>query len=126
MGKSNHLAVSVQPWLPRHGGSSYQLLWSFFAPTKPLFPLGQVIATPAAINQMEEYGLNGADLLARHQSGDWGDVSEADKQSNELAVQRGLTVRSRYGKGDDFISVSTYEDRSTTHLLVPSCDLYDT
>jgi hypothetical protein len=126
MSKTNRLAVTVQPWLPRHGGDTYKLWWPFTAPTKPLFQLGQIIATPAAINEMKDRGLNGADLLARHQSGDWGDVSEADRQHNELAVQRSLGPTSRYGKGDDSIWVSTNDDHSRTHLLLPFCDLGDT
>jgi hypothetical protein len=90
-----------------------------YQPTKPLFPLGQVVATPAAIDRMAALGINGLELLARHQSGDWGDLSEADKRENEFSVPRRLRIFSSYGKGDERIWVITEADRSATTLLLP-------
>jgi hypothetical protein len=40
-----------------------------------LFPLGQVVATPGALGVLAETGMDARVLLARHQSGDWGERS---------------------------------------------------
>ena len=37
---------------------------------KALFPLGQIVATPAAIDALEQTGKSPAPLLYRHQTGD--------------------------------------------------------
>ncbi len=68
------------------------------APT-PLFPLGQVVATPGALAVVEEHGLDPNDLLTRHASGDWGDLCEEDKQANEDALFTGARLFSAYGDG---------------------------
>ncbi len=40
-----------------------------------LFPVGVVMATPAALGLLEEHGTDPGELLGRHQSGDdWGDL----------------------------------------------------
>jgi hypothetical protein len=49
----------------------------------PLFPLGRVVATPGAIALMEAARINPAQLLQRHQSGDWGDLEEEDWREND-------------------------------------------
>jgi hypothetical protein len=38
---------------------------------KPLFSLGQVVATPAALTAIEKAGQQPGEFLARHVSGDW-------------------------------------------------------
>ena len=38
------------------------------------FPLGSLVATPAALEAMEQSGQTPAFFLDRHVSGDWGDV----------------------------------------------------
>jgi hypothetical protein len=48
---------------------------------KPLFTLGRVVATPGALAAI---GVSGDDLstyLARHQSGDWGDIDAHDRKA---------------------------------------------
>lgn len=37
----------------------------------PLFALGQVVATPAALNTIAELGLSPLALIHRHVTGDW-------------------------------------------------------
>ena len=39
------------------------------------FPLGQVVATPGAFAALEASGDSLFTYLARHQSGDWGDLT---------------------------------------------------
>ena len=68
--------------------------------TAPLFPLGQVVATPGAIALMEAHGIDLLGLLHRHVTGDWGDLCAEDKQANEEAVRTGARIFSAYGEGD--------------------------
>ncbi len=50
--------------------------------TAALFPLGRLVATPGALRLLAETGTTVADLLRRHQSGDWGDVPPEDAREN--------------------------------------------
>jgi hypothetical protein len=45
---------------------------------KPLFPLGQVVATPGALAAIEKSGQQPGGFLARHVSGGWGEVPPED------------------------------------------------
>lgn len=56
---------------------------------KPLFQLGQTVATPGALEAMEQASISPMDLLRRHQRGDWGDLGNEDKQSNDQALSLG-------------------------------------
>jgi hypothetical protein len=58
---------------------------------KPLFTLGHVVATPGALAAI---GVSGDDLstyLARHQSGDWGDIDMHDR--TEIAEAAGVSLQ---------------------------------
>jgi hypothetical protein len=69
---------------------------------RALFPLGQVVATPGAIAVMERLGINPAGLLARHVTGDWGDIAPEDRGLNEQALIDGSRIFSVYGeRGSD-------------------------
>ncbi len=89
--------------------------------TAVLFPLGRLVATPGALSLLAGAGENPAELLNRHQSGDWGEVSAADARENELSVKKGFRVLSSYrvGKPGARIWVITEADRSSTCLLLP-------
>jgi hypothetical protein len=41
---------------------------------KPLFNLGQLVATPGALMALEKSGRSPMDFLSRHVTGDWGDL----------------------------------------------------
>lgn len=62
----------------------------------------------------------GQNFLARHQSGDWGELDEEDIQANETALEDGLRLMSVY-KTDAGVRtyVITEWDRSYTTLLLP-------
>ena len=51
------------------------------------FPLGQIVATPGALEAFQRSGQAPTIFLARHQAGDWGEVCPEDKAENELSLQ---------------------------------------
>src|SRR5262249_38994560 len=53
----------------------------------PLFELGQVVATPAAMKAIDESGEEIADYLTRHAFGDWGSVFNKERERNDAAVK---------------------------------------
>lgn len=42
------------------------------------FPLGQIVATPGVLKLLDRAAVNAAELIQRHQSGDWGNVPPED------------------------------------------------
>ena len=87
----------------------------------PLFPLGQVVATPGALADIEANGLQPLDLLTRHYNGDWGTLDAEDKQANDEAVKLGNRILSAYPIASDVtIWIITEADRSSTTILLPS------
>lgn len=86
----------------------------------PLFPLGQVVATPSALNAMNELDIVPLALIHRHFTGDWGDMSVEDQQQNRLAIRSGMRVFSCYKLDSSAkIWIITEADRSSTTLLLP-------
>ena len=47
---------------------------------------------------MARFEINPADLIARHVTGDWGDIDPEDRGLNEQALRRGSRIFSVYGK----------------------------
>jgi hypothetical protein len=88
--------------------------------TKPLFELGQVVATPAAIAAMEQLRIEPRQLLDRHVSGDFGDIDDEDRKTNEDAIDEGCRILSAYKFGKKAIWVITEADRNSTCILLPS------
>jgi hypothetical protein len=85
------------------------------------FPLGRIVATPGALEALEQSGDNAAALLKRHVTGDWGELDEHDQQENEFSVSRDLRILSAYTlSGGTKIWIITEADRSATTLLLPS------
>ncbi len=87
------------------------------------FALGQVVATPALLEALQDRGLT--DLLAtainRHALGDWGDVPDEDARANADALRDGDRLMSAYKVDAELtIWVITESDRSVTTALLPS------
>jgi hypothetical protein len=59
------------------------------------------------------------DYLARHATGDWGDLCAFDRRQNEIALREGLRVLSSYLVGGECVWVITEADRSVTTILLP-------
>jgi hypothetical protein len=88
---------------------------------KPLFTLGRVVATPVALAAI---GISGDDLsryLARHQSGDWGDIDAHDREENQLSLEQEFRLMSIYTLSITGIKIGviTEADRSSTCILLP-------
>jgi len=85
----------------------------------PLFALGQIVATPGALETMQRLDISPITLLSRHQRGEWGDLDEDDKRENELSVNEGLRIFSAYVFDTVKFWVITEADRSATTILLP-------
>ncbi|WP_119157912.1 hypothetical protein [Caldimonas tepidiphila] len=82
---------------------------------------GQVAVTPAALAALEKQGRSPLELLGRHVAGDWGDLFDEDRRSNDQALRGGHRLLSSYDLGGDVrIWVITEADRLATTLLLPS------
>lgn len=83
-----------------------------------LFEMGQVVATPGALQFFEANKINPLLLLGRHIAGDWGDLDSADVAANVHAVQHDLRIFSSYAFGSAKVWVITEADRSSTCVLL--------
>jgi hypothetical protein len=87
---------------------------------KHLFPLGQLVATPGALQALEVNGQGCTEFLERHVSGDYGDLCREDKQANADALVAGDRILSAYRLSDGTkVWIITECDRSVTTVLLP-------
>ena len=85
------------------------------------FTLGQIVATPRALEALGEAGEIPAALLKRHVTGDWGNLDEHDRLENERSVANGYRLLSAYILSTGVkLWIITEADRSVTTLLLPS------
>jgi hypothetical protein len=63
---------------------------------KPKFSLGQILATPGALEALQESGQDVQFFLSRHVRGDWGEVCAEDKELNDQALVDGSRLLSAY------------------------------
>jgi hypothetical protein len=82
-------------------------------------PLGRIVATPGALELLEEAGEDLRLLLAHHRSGDWGDLDTQDRMENERSLKHGWRILSSYPVGEKTVWVITEADRSVTTILLP-------
>ena len=66
------------------------------ATCKPKFNLGRILATPGALDALQESGQNVTVFLARHVRGDWGEVDAEDKLANDQSLVDGSRLLSAY------------------------------
>ena len=84
------------------------------------FQLGKLVATPGALEAMEESGESCMELIGRHVRNDWGELTDEDKALNELALVDGSRILSAYVlRSGRKIWVITEADRSSTCILLP-------
>jgi len=85
------------------------------------FILGQVVATPGALEAMKESGESPTVFLDRHVGGDWGEVCQEDWRLNDEALSDGSRLLSLYTtKAGAKLWIITEADRSSTTILLPS------
>lgn len=85
-----------------------------------LFQLGRLLATPGALRAFEAAGDSLVPYLARHASGDWGDVCAEDARANVAALADGTRLLSAYHLADRTkVWIITEADRSATTVLLP-------
>jgi hypothetical protein len=82
-------------------------------------PLGLIVATPGALKLLMEAGGHPFDYLARHATGDWGDLCAFDRRQNEIALRDGYRVLSSYEVTVGKVWIITEADRSVTTILLP-------
>ena len=87
------------------------------------FPLGQLASTPGVLELLDRYHVNLFNLLARHASGDWGDVGAEDVHANEQALIHGGRLLSCYtlepGDPDSRVWAISEANRSVTTMIMP-------
>jgi hypothetical protein len=87
----------------------------------PKFRLGQIVATPGALDALLMGGQTPAVFLRRHVAGDWGELDVEDRRENEFSVEHGFRLLSAYTLSNGTkIWIITEADRSSTTLLLPS------
>ena len=59
------------------------------------------------------------DFLARHATGDWGEICAFDRRQNEIALRYGYRVLSSYAVGRERDWIITEADCSITTILLP-------
>ena len=88
-----------------------------------LFPLGLQVMTRGVNDRVAEdvaFAKFVVESLKRHAQGDWGDMCEEDKQTNQDALKHGNRLFSAYvHDGLPKIWVVTEADRSATTVLFP-------
>jgi hypothetical protein len=84
------------------------------------FQLGQLVATPDALEALEAAKIDPLSLIDRHLAGDWGNVPPEDAALNEAALKNGSRLLSSYPLPSGKVWVITEADRSVTTILLPS------
>ena len=62
---------------------------------KPLFSLGHVAATPGALAALEKSGQQPDEFLARHVSGEWGEIPPGRHQGKPIQFEAQLPALER-------------------------------
>ena len=87
------------------------------------FPLGMTVITASVADRVSTdpaFAAFAFESLARHASGDWGDLCEEDRKENEYSLDKHLRLFSAYKKeGMPKIWIITEADRSVTTTLFP-------
>ena len=82
------------------------------------FDLGRMVITRGALDALEGEDVHTG--IARHASGDWGDLCPEDKQANDDALRVGARLLSAYHTdGGRKFWIITEADRSATTVLLP-------
>ncbi|MBC8726807.1 hypothetical protein [Paraburkholderia sp. UCT2] len=84
---------------------------------RPLFRPGRLLVASDALTALHANGIPVISVLLRHVAGDWGTVSDEDRQQNDMSIPAGLRLISLYRLPDQTrILVITEWDRSSTTI----------
>ncbi|MEW6687251.1 MAG: hypothetical protein AB1393_13780 [Candidatus Edwardsbacteria bacterium] len=86
------------------------------------FNPGQIVVTQGVAKRMQEdqdFRRFVDSSFKRHLAGDWGDLSQEDKQENEFSLKEGFRILSSYENSNTKIWIITEADRSVTTILFP-------
>ncbi len=127
--------MTTSPTSPTNAATPARTTPTIIYSSTARFPLGQIVATPGALELLQETGFSAAALISRHVHGSWGDLCAEDQAENEFAVTRRLRILSCYRLVDaerlaatplekrsalPTLWIITEADRSVTTLLRPS------
>ena len=84
-----------------------------------LFQLGTLVATPGALELLNNNRLGANVLINRHAQGDWGNVCADDAAANTAAIADRDGIHSSYSVGQGTIWIITDTGHLVTTLLVP-------
>lgn len=90
------------------------------------FPLGQVVATPDALEAIENASQTPTEFLVQHAAGHWGEICIEDQEANNEALTTGARLLSAYRTANDtkiwIITEAADEHgrRKATTILLPS------
>jgi hypothetical protein len=92
---------------------------------EPLFGLGMIYATPAAMLHLVQFVNPYGSLLVRHSHGDYGDLCADDRRLNDQAIINGGRILSAYTVDGEKLYVITEAQnddgiRATTTILFAS------
>ncbi len=88
--------------------------------SKRLFSLGQIVATPGALELLQKHNMTPMQVLEKHVTGFFGDLCDEDKEANNEAIWNEERILSSYKIGDEKLWLITEADRSSTTILLSS------
>jgi hypothetical protein len=109
--------MSINPYVDQTTGASS--LPATKDPGRPLFPLGQIVATPAVLHHFVTNGLDPELYVRQHHCGLWGEIPPEDACANDDSVRHDLRILSAYKIAGERVWIITEADRSSTTLLFP-------
>ncbi|MCE7524913.1 hypothetical protein MA04_04238 [Alcanivorax balearicus MACL04] len=88
--------------------------------SQPLFPAGDIVMTQGVNDLIQRGEVNPSPYLQRHLAGDWGDLCDEDRRTNDDALEQGDRLFSSYQVTPALtIWIITEWNRSVTTLLLP-------
>jgi hypothetical protein len=120
--------ASLGQWTPHHRPAYFTERKGapMIAKSQPKFSLGQIVATPDALEALHKAGQSAAQFLHLHARGDWGDVCDEDRRLNDQALIDGSRLLSAYrtclGEKLWVITEAVDDDskRAATTILLPA------
>lgn len=86
-----------------------------------LFPLGQIVMTPAAAQALHEANESPIKFIAKHAALEQGELDDQDHKANLWALQNEARIFSNFKLASgEKLWVITEADRSSTCLLLPN------